>query len=79
MMVEELKFLQEQSPTRITKDVLGGLEPEESELLIVPLEVGEEVGTRARATNEVQEDKGFEVEDEVREAIKVESGDNEVP
>lgn len=41
-------------------DILGNLEPESSELIIVPLEIGEEEGTMAGVAKEVLEDWGLE-------------------
>lgn len=62
MMVEEPSSPQEQSPTRIIKDVLSGLEPEVFELTIVVLEVSKEIGIGARAAGEVSEDRGIKEE-----------------
>lgn len=60
MLVEEPSSPQESSPTRIIKDVLSDLEPEGSELAIVPLEVGEEAGPSANMAEEASRDSGLE-------------------
>lgn len=44
MMTKERSSTQEHSPSRIIEDVLGGLGPKGSELALVPLEDGDEVG-----------------------------------
>lgn len=62
MMVDEPSSQQEHSPSRITEDMLGGLEPKGSELMKVPLEVDKEVGTNAGAVDEIPQDRGLEEE-----------------
>lgn len=58
MMIKEHISPLEWSQTRITEYVLGGLEPEWFEFAMVSLEVGEKVGTRARAIDKVPQDRG---------------------
>lgn len=74
MMTEEPNSPQVQSLCQIMEDVLGGLESEGFELVIVPLQVGEEVGTNARPTDEVPQSKGLEIEVRIHEVTEVESG-----
>lgn len=71
VMIEKPSSLQEQSPSQIIQRVLGGVESG-FELAIMQLETGEEVA------DEVQQDRGLDVEAQVQEVIEVASRGEEV-
>lgn len=50
------------------------VEPQGSELTIVPLEADEEVTTMVEVANEFPQDRGIDMKDQIQEQIELESG-----
>lgn len=61
MMVEEPNSPQEQSPSQIIEGVRSSVEPETSEVTVVPLELEEEIRV-VKVVDEVLEDLGLKVQ-----------------